>query len=691
MGVKLLSHVNADGDLIEAWLNYYLRLGVDRFHLIVHGTPDENERLLAVKGSYPITVEDIYQGPFESEQKKNRLDALLARSRDQWVLLVDSDEFVEFPYEDIPETIRMLNHANANLMAAPMLQRLKADGALETPPIIDEPFQMFPLCSVGLYWRLGIKAEIFKFPLFYCAEGTRVMEEGNHNPPLSNDPRASRILGVTHHFKFRSAISQRLQKRIDSAHAFRQESVQLREYLNSHSDRLPLEGTFLYSREELFRRGLLKTLSSSDSQDQKLHGQMLTVNYEEQRTALEVQPTATRRSNRSLALPDSVSKRIIFVLPKTKEPGDLEKHILELVRDLCRSQMRSVIVCFERDTISACLNPEELALITVQCEGEPKSLLGWRRMIRTHKPEVIVFCYSWIESFSWQPVVAAVLAGVPRRFSIQYLMPIPVHPPKRGISPANLIRRVVGKRVRRLLSIKVSGLAPTKTICASDAVRDALVNWYGFPAKDTITISEGVSTSFFRPCRANGMAFRARMGIGLNDFLLVCVANLAEDKGIDILIHAVSRVLRKGIECKCMIVGDGPVREQLIKKANVLGLSNWMFFEGFQSDVRPYLQAASVFILTSFSEGLPRSVLEAMACGLPCIVTNVGGSGEAIKDKEVGLLIPPASVDAAEEAIEYLATHPDECAEMASKAREIVCRAFNLEDKVDELRSVILS
>ena len=107
MSLRLFSQVNADGDLIEAWLNYYLRLGVDSFHLIVHGPPAENEKLLAIKDRYPVTIEDSYQGPFPapistyrpySTEKKKRLDDLLARHTEQWILLVDSDEFVEFPY-----------------------------------------------------------------------------------------------------------------------------------------------------------------------------------------------------------------------------------------------------------------------------------------------------------------------------------------------------------------------------------------------------------------------------------------------------------------------------------------------------------------------------------------------------------------------------------------------------------------
>jgi hypothetical protein len=261
MSLKLISHVNADSDLIEAWLKYYLRLGVDRFHLVVHGTPDENDRLLAIKDLYPITIEDTYGGPFHSHEKKNRLDAVLARYTGQWVLLVDSDEFVEFPYRDIPATIRKLNFAHANLMAAPMLQRLTADGSLETPPVIDDPFQMFPLCSVELYNGMGVQADIRKFPLFFCANGTQLAEEGNHHPPLGCEPRATTLLGVTHHFKFRRTVSQRLDKRINSTYLWRHESVQFREYLDSHSNRLPLEGAFAYSREELFRRRLLRKLS----------------------------------------------------------------------------------------------------------------------------------------------------------------------------------------------------------------------------------------------------------------------------------------------------------------------------------------------------------------------------------------------------------------------------------------------
>ena len=146
-------------------------------------------------------------------------------------------------------------------MAAPMLQRIQADGGLETPPLIDDPFEIMPLCSKDLYQRMGVDACILKHPLFFCGSDTQLKEEGNHYPPRGSDRRTSAMRGVTHHFKFRRTVSQRLDNRINSAYLFRHESAQFREYLDRHSNRLPVEGSFPYSRKELFRRGLLRKLS----------------------------------------------------------------------------------------------------------------------------------------------------------------------------------------------------------------------------------------------------------------------------------------------------------------------------------------------------------------------------------------------------------------------------------------------
>jgi glycosyltransferase involved in cell wall biosynthesis len=396
-------------------------------------------------------------------------------------------------------------------------------------------------------------------------------------------------------------------------------------------------------------------------------------------------------SQNSRALPVAAGKRIMFVLPKTTEFGGLEKHLLDLLARLQEPQLHPLVICFDQDIISAHMDRAHQAHVVVKCEKEPESLWDWIRIIREVQPEIIVFSYSWIRAFPWQAPVAALLAGVRRRVSIQHLIPPPPPTLVQGWSPGNMLRRLIGKRARYFLGVRVSGNIFNKTICVSNAVRNSLVSTYKFPARRTITVPNGVSTSTFVPSKVKGAAVRTRLGVSPEEFLLVCAARLVEAKGIDIVLHAVSRVVRRGISCKCIIVGDGTLKERLLHEANSLGLSGYVFFEGFQKDVRPYLQAGSAFILTSHLEGLPLSVLEAMACGLPCIVTNVGGSAEAVKHQVTGLVIRPGSLDEAENAILYLATHPHERAEMATKARETVSQAFDIENRINELKLAILS
>src|SRR5262249_33965918 len=162
MELRVLSHINADGDLLEAWFKYYRRLGATSFHLIVHGSREENERLHVLKDLHPVVIEDAYEGPFHSEEKKRRLNSLLGRMRGQWVVVADSDEFVEFPYASIEATVRMLRLIRRNALFAPMLQHLTPDGSLDTPEVVADPFRTFPLCSVDLYQVMGVAAAITK-------------------------------------------------------------------------------------------------------------------------------------------------------------------------------------------------------------------------------------------------------------------------------------------------------------------------------------------------------------------------------------------------------------------------------------------------------------------------------------------------------------------------------------------------
>jgi hypothetical protein len=262
--VKLLCHINGDEDLLQAWLDYYTGLGVTSFHFILHGAAEDNRRLFELTGRYPILVEDQYDNEFSSEEKRRRLQSILAGWRGQWVLLVDSDEFVEFPYPQVFTTIRALELLQANALAAPFVQRLTPDGSLDAPETIADPFRHFSMCSLDLCQQMGVQPATSKYPLFYCCETTCLADGGNHHPPNGRPSVLPPMQGATHHFKWRARALRRMVRRAESQHRWRHESARYLAYLQSHELQLPTADSFPYSRMELFRRGLLRKVQGSN-------------------------------------------------------------------------------------------------------------------------------------------------------------------------------------------------------------------------------------------------------------------------------------------------------------------------------------------------------------------------------------------------------------------------------------------
>lgn len=388
------------------------------------------------------------------------------------------------------------------------------------------------------------------------------------------------------------------------------------------------------------------------------------------------------------ACPLSQAKRnsILFVT-RTHEYGGAEKHLLELVRRLIGCEVRLSILCLETDFYTERLDQNQVEII--KRRSGPKSFLGWFRLFRSIRPNVVVFVRANLWWYEWYTPVAAWLAGIPRRISIAHLPPPPLPAKPEGRSIRSILRRF--RRTRHLLAWKVSASFEDATICVSNAIRDRLIQDYRFPADGTVTIHNGVSFSELHRYEDRGLALRARLGLAPQEFLLVCIARLSEQKRIDILLLAMARVIKHGVACKCIIVGDGPLKAALSEQALALGLCGRVFFEGFQQDVGPYLEAAGAFVLTSNREGLPLSILEAMACGLPCIVTDVGGNAEAVTHGVNGLVVASGSVDEVADAISFLVTHPDERAEMSRMARARVHEEFDIEDRMAQIRKVILS
>jgi glycosyltransferase involved in cell wall biosynthesis len=354
-----------------------------------------------------------------------------------------------------------------------------------------------------------------------------------------------------------------------------------------------------------------------------------------------------------------------------------------------KDRVEPTILCMHTNFFSDRLSPEVAARIDVRNISTPQSVIDWYRVFRSFRPDVVVFVHGYFEAFGWPAYMGARLAGVPRVQSIQHLVPEEI-PSVEGSSLGSAVRRLCGYRARRLLGTKMQGMLTDKAICVSNAVRNRLTSELGYRTGKTTTIWNAVDSSQFAPSAKTAAAVRARFGIAPDETVFVCVARLSSQKGIDVLIAAMGRLLRERTPFRCLIVGDGPNRQTFAEKIEELGLSKHVLLVGFAEDVRPYLQAADVFVLTSYREGLPYAVLEALACGLPCVVTNVGGTAEAVTDKSEGFVVAPGSVDEATEALAYLLTHREEREEMGRRARARVRAEFDSTARMEEIWRTIL-
>jgi hypothetical protein len=266
MAIHLLCHWNGDGDIADAWIKHYLSMGVDEFHLILHGTDEENEMMLFLSKKYPIMIHDRYGGLLNEQNKVARLTSLAKKFVGDWIVVVDSDELLELSDSSLNETIANMVRRGTTNLYAPLLQRIMESGSLESGAEVVNPFTEFPLCSERLYHLLGAgkwAAFLDKYPLLRCGKDTQV-QEGNHHPANGWAAVDPYLRGVTHHFKWRRGVRQRLEKAIlNKRVSASTETEPYLRYLTAHDNILPTETSFPYSRRELFRRGLLRADPSS--------------------------------------------------------------------------------------------------------------------------------------------------------------------------------------------------------------------------------------------------------------------------------------------------------------------------------------------------------------------------------------------------------------------------------------------
>jgi len=193
------------------------------------------------------------------------------------------------------------------------------------------------------------------------------------------------------------------------------------------------------------------------------------------------------------------------------------------------------------------------------------------------------------------------------------------------------------RKIKRVFVNPFLNLLTDYVTAISSATRDALAEFENFPRDKIKIVYNGIDDSRFLGTQESNL--KKSLGIGQNAYILGTVARLDEIKNQPMMIRALKMIQQSYPETYLIIVGDGPEREYLEALASQLQLASHIVFTGFREDAHLFYKIMDVFLLTSFSEGTAMTLLEAMAAGLPCIATKVGGNPEIVKDCETGYII----------------------------------------------------
>ena len=224
--------------------------------------------------------------------------------------------------------------------------------------------------------------------------------------------------------------------------------------------------------------------------------------------------------------------------------------------------------------------------------------------------------------------------------------------------------------------------AADKVVAVSKRLERFYIKNERIPPKKIITINNAIDFEPIRQYDKKRIRISVRKKIGCMDDTIVVgiVGDLVERKGHACLIEAARRVLKENENAIFLIIGDGPLKAELIEKTNEHSIFNKFVFTGQIKNVFPYVAAMDIFILPSFAEGISRALMESMAMGLPSVCSAIDGNIEAVHDGETGFLFPVNDHDSLARKLLFLMENKEVRKGMGKKARAWAEEKFDMKN-----------
>ncbi|MFP5204627.1 MAG: glycosyltransferase [Acidobacteriota bacterium] len=354
-------------------------------------------------------------------------------------------------------------------------------------------------------------------------------------------------------------------------------------------------------------------------------------------------------------------KHVALLLPGLDRIGGAERQVLVLAKGLRRRGWRiSMVVLSGSGAAASGLAESGIAWHSLGMRkglAAPRGWLRFHRWLRGERPDIV---HAHLPHAAWLARWSRLAA------------PIPVLVDTLHSSWTGGLGRRLGYRLSRQF--------PDCVTAVSHAAASAHFQARMIAAGRLAVVPNAVDGTEWHPDPSARAGLRCKLGLG-GAFAFLAAGRLESVKNYPNLLDAMTGVKQP---TRLLIAGEGSRREELTALAARLGLSDRVRFLGFQPDLRPWMQAADAFVLASRWEGLPVALLEAAACALPAIATDVPGSREAIVEGETGWLVPSGDPEALAEAMNRLAgTSLQRREEMGQSARCFAVARFGLETVLD--------
>ena len=356
----------------------------------------------------------------------------------------------------------------------------------------------------------------------------------------------------------------------------------------------------------------------------------------------------------------------VLHLGESSETGGAENVLISIVENLDKSRYRSSVCLLHDGWLKTQLDKRQIETVVIP---QPHFIdLPW--IFRVHHL-LKARCIHVMHSHEFATNVHASL--------VSRVTGIPVIATAHG-------KNYYGDRLRRRMAYRFVA-RQSCMVAVSDDLKRFLTQRIAIPPASIRVVHNGID---MRRYAVNGSnhAIRKELGIGASQPVIGTVGNLFEVKGQIYLLRACKALVGAIPDLVLLVAGEGDQSGPLEQEVRDLGITGNVKFLGFREDVPSLLQAIDVFALPSLSEGLPLSLLEALALQKPVVATNVGGIPEIVEDGVTGFLVPPRNPEALAEKILLFLRHPDIAADFGRSGRRRVQEAFSLEQMIQEYQSL---